>query len=481
MRKVFIIFLFTACIICFSFFTKKSDTIAENVKELYLKQAKQFEKEILALQEKIDNGNEKMLQQQFLKTRAAYKRIESISEYFFNYYATKLNGPPIPFFEENEPDKGAQLPTGMQVIEGLIFPKYNAAVKNDLQKTTAQLLSDIKYMQVTNESISFNDGFIFDAITEELFRITALGITGFDSQTAVNGLPESKEALVGINNILEFYRDDINVTLCNKYAVLELLLNTAQEFLNKSNNFNAFDRMAFITDYLNPITKMIGEYKQAKKFDENKSPLFYSSIKKDNTLFAEGNFNVNKFLDDNTTSLEKIELGRKLFFDTRLSKDNKRSCATCHNPAKAFTDGLVTSVAIDGHSNLLRNAPTLWNAALQRNLFLDSRSNSLEDQVMQVLNSSNEMNGSAENAANKIIAKKDYTAIYAKVYPPNVNKTTAQNISNAIACYERTLVSLNSKFDKHLRGEPSLSQNGIKGFNLFMEKQNVVLVIYALI
>jgi cytochrome c peroxidase len=470
LRKIFIIFLFTACIICFSFFTKKNHTPAQAVKALYLKQAAEFEKEIIQLQQRINNANEKNIQQQFLKTRAAYKQIETIAEYFFNYYAAKLNGPAIPFFEENEPDKGQQIPTGMQVIEGLIFPNYKTASKKELQKLTAQLLSDTKYMQTTNESISFNDDFIFDAITEELFRITALGIAGFDSQAAVNGLPECKAALSGVQSILLFYKEDINLTTSNKYSQLELLMKTAQAYLNKANNFDAFNRMEFITNYLNPITKMIGEHKIIKMFGENKSPMFYSSIKKYNTLFAEGIFNVNKFLDDNTTSLEKIELGRQLFFDTQLSKDNKRSCATCHNPAKAFTDGLVTSIATDGHSSLPRNAPTLWNAALQRNLFLDSRSNSLEDQVMKVLNNANEMYGSVEKVAEKIIAKKEYAAIYAKAYPPKLYETAAQNICNAIACYERTLVALNSKFDKHLRGEPSLNKAEINGFNLFMGK-----------
>jgi cytochrome c peroxidase len=470
LRKIIVIFLFITCIICFSFFTQKNHAPAKAVKVFYLKQAAQLEKEIIQLQQQINNADEKNIQQQFLKTRAAYKQIETIAEYFFNYYAAKLNGPPIPFFEENEPDKGQQLPTGMQVIEGFIFPNYKTASKKALQKLAAQLLSDTKYMQATNESISFSDDFIFDAITEELFRITALGITGFDSQAAVNGLPECEAALAGVQSILLFYKEDINLTNTNKYSQLELLLNAAQNYLNKANNFDVFNRMDFITNYLNPITKTIGDYKKIKVFGENKSPMFYSSIKKDNTLFSTNNFNVNKFLDDNTTSLEKIELGRQLFFDVQLSKDNKRSCATCHNPQKAFTDGLTTSTAIDGHSSLPRNAPTLWNAALQRNLFLDSRSNSLEDQVMKVLNNANEMHGSVEGVAEKISTKKEYAAIYAKAYPPKINETAAQNICNAIACYERTLIALNSKFDKHLRGEPSLNKAEVNGFNLFMGK-----------
>jgi cytochrome c peroxidase len=159
-----------------------------------------------------------------------------------------------------------------------------------------------------------------------------------------------------------------------------------------------------------------------------------------------------------------------LFFDKQLSTDNKRSCATCHDPAKAFTDGLARSIAIDGHTVLPRNAPTLWNASLQRNLFLDNRSFSLEDQVMAVLNNASEMHGSAQYAAENIITQKGYDTLYAKAYPVAEKTAAAQNICNAIACYERTLVALNSKFDKHMRGQTALNKNEIAGFNLFMGK-----------
>jgi cytochrome c peroxidase len=467
LQKGFVIGVFLSSIIVFSFFTKKIPTPAQNVKAFYLQQARQFETEIIQLQKLIVTGNEKKLQQQFLKTRFAYKQIEAIAEYYFNYYAVKLNGPPIVFFEEDEPDIGQQQPAGMQVVEGLIFPVYNTANKKELVKAMEELLADTRYMQATNESFTFNDEYIFDAVTEELFRITALGITGFDSQAAVNALPECAAAITGVQKILLFYKQDFEAVRFNE---LQKLFAAAQVYLKQNAGFAAFNRMQFITAYLNPITKIVGEYKTAKRFGENKSAMFYSTVKKNNTLFAQHIFDVNKYLDDNTTSAEKISLGKKLFFDTQLSKDNKRSCASCHNPAKAFTDGLATSVATDGHSSLPRNAPTIFNAALQRNLFLDNRSPSLEDQVMQVLNNASEMHGSAQRAAEKIIVQKEYAGSYAKAYPAAATDNAAQNICNAIACYERTLIALNSKFDKHMRGQPVLSGNEIKGFNLFMGK-----------
>ena len=468
--KYLIISIVVFSITAFSFFNNTKPEPAAAVKQFYLQQAGQLENEIITLQKLAVSANEKQLQQQFLKTRQAYKKIETIVEYYFHFFAIKLNGPPIPFFEEDEPDAGVRQPAGMQLIEGMLFPTFNKKNTAALNEAIATLLLNTKTMQETNESNAFNNELIFDAITEELYRITALGLAGFDSQVAANSLPECQSALKGVQNILLFYEDDMKPYSRYKNKSLTSLLAAAQDYLETHKNFNAFNRMQFILDYLNPITAIVGTYKKEKGFSENRSPMFYSTIKKDNTLFAAGIFNANKYLDDNTTSAEKIALGKKLFFDKQLSAGNQRSCATCHNPAKAFTDGLTTSIAVDGHTALPRNAPTLWNAALQRNLFLDSRSISLEDQVMQVLNNAKEMHGSAQNAAAKIITQKGYDTIYAKAYPAAAKNAAAENICNAIACYERTLVAFNSKFDKHMRGQSSLNQNEMEGFNLFMGK-----------
>lgn len=469
-RKTLVVGCLILCIVVFSFFARPEPTPAESVKTFYLAQTVLFKNEILQLQSLVEKEQEKALQRQFIKTRLAYKQAETIIEYYFNFFAVKLNGPPIPFFEEDEPDLGQQEPAGMQVIEGFLFPHYDKTNKEALAAAIEKLLSDTDFMYQTNESNAFNDELIFDAVTEELFRITALGLTGFDSQTAANGLPECSAALAGVQKILLLYQEEMIHTIGNRNKQLQALLSAAQDLLNRSTGFNSFPRMQFITGYLNPITEITGGYKKAKRFGENRSPMFYSTIKKNNNLFAPGIFDTNKYLDDNTISPAKIMLGKKLFFDKQLSKDNNRSCATCHDPGKAFTDGLPTSVAIDGHSSLPRNAPTLWNVALQRNLFLDNRSFSLEDQVMQVLNNAKEMHGSAQKAAEKILEQKDYKTLYADAFPAANNSAAAQNICNAIACYERTLIALDSKFDKQMRGKASLNKNEINGFNLFMGK-----------
>ncbi len=469
-RKAAIVIILAALTATLSFLTEKPSSPAAQVKQFYIRQGKELEKEIILLQKLAASGNTKKMQEQFLKTRRAYKQAETIVEYYFSFFAVKLNGPAIPFFEEDEPDIGRQEPAGMQLIESILFPQYPPGEKKKLQNALGNLLQDTRTMLETTESNAFNDEFIFDAVTEELFRITALGITGFDSPSAGNSLPECAAALEGLQKILLLYRQDIKQADAPAEQQLYGMLPKAVNYLRQNREFNSFNRMEFILQYLNPLAKIIGAYKTKKGYAENRSPMFYSTIRKNNNLFAAGIFNANKYLDDNTTSPARIEMGKLLFFDNRLSRDNNRSCATCHNPSKAFTDGLSTSIAVDGHTALPRNAPTLINVALQRNLFLDNRSFSLEDQVMQVLNNAKEMHGSAQEAAEKILRQPKYDTLYAQAYPGANPAAAAQNICNAIACYERTLIALDSKFDRHMRGIPSLDAQEINGFNLFMGK-----------
>ena len=464
---VFILFVMAAV---FTFFSAPPASPAKDIKDYYLHQADNFIKETKALQAAIHSGNQKKMQLQFIRTRYAYKQIEAITEYYFDFFSVKLNGPPIPFFEENESDIPENTPYGMQVIENFIFPGLKKENFKELQLQVNELLRSAIELPTVNESFEFNDTNIFDAIIEEVYRITALGITGFDSQTAQNALPECSAALNSLQHYLSFYKTVFNKTLPGKYALLNKYIEESQLYLDKNKNFNSFNRMYFITTYLNPIAKIIGEYKLVKGLKDNPAGLYYSTIQKNNSLFNPGAFNVYRYLDDFSSSPEKIEIGRMFFFDAQLSSNGKRSCASCHQPGKAFTDGLKTSMALDGHSPLRRNAPTLWNAALQRNLFVDSRSRTLEDQVMQVLNNALEMHGSAQKVSEIIIAQKKYKAFYQKAYPDTDVNNAAINVCNAIACFERTLIALNSKFDKHMNCQPSLNKNEINGFNLFMGK-----------
>jgi cytochrome c peroxidase len=469
-RHLFIVILFVSLVSEFALERVPQYLPSNSVKAFYLNKADSFRKESITLYKLTKEGTEQQIQQQFLKTRYAYKQIEIFTEYFFPFYARKLNGLPIPFFEEAEPDKMEQSPAGMQLIESYIFPHLNKKEKSQLREETAELTRYATELPQLNESHEFNDNNIFDAIMEQLYRITALGITGFDSQAAFNSLAECSSSLNSLQQILNYYKELFDKNSPFIFSNLISKLINAQKYLDKNKNFNSFNRMEFIQHYLNPVTIILGKFKITNDYKDNPTTMFYSAIRKNNTMFSPSAFDPYRFLDDNSSSPAKIELGKKLFFEKQLSSNNQRSCASCHQPDKAFTDGLKTSKALDGHSSLLRNAPTIWNAALQRSLFTDSRSRNLEEQVMQVLNNATEMHGSAKETAEKIIQQKDYKLSYERAYPNTNARYTAQNICNAIASYERTLIALNSRFDQHMNGDAVLNTNEINGFNLFMGK-----------
>jgi cytochrome c peroxidase len=170
---------------------------------------------------------------------------------------------------------------------------------------------------------------------------------------------------------------------------------------------------------------------------------------------------------NNPQTPEKIELGKKLFFDRRLSGDGTMSCATCHNPEQAFTDGLDIALSYPTTKNW-RNSPTLINVAFQKHLFHDGRAKSLEEQALFPLMSAFEMNQNLDFVEEEIRVVPEYTEAFKKIFGGEV---TRERIAMAIAAFERTLISLNSPLDKYLNGDKkALSQDAKKGLEIFKGK-----------
>lgn len=177
---------------------------------------------------------------------------------------------------------------------------------------------------------------------------------------------------------------------------------------------------------------------------------------------------------DNNPTEKKIVLGRKLFMDRRLSHNNTISCAMCHVPEQGFTSNeLATAVGIEGRSHR-RNSPTIFNVAYYKFLFHDGRELTLEDQVVGPLLAFNEMgNPSVGHVLEKINNAKDYAGLFEEAYG---GRATLERISKAIASYERTLVSGNSRFDKWRYGgdKNALTEDERKGFAIFNGKGRCV-------
>jgi cytochrome c peroxidase len=171
--------------------------------------------------------------------------------------------------------------------------------------------------------------------------------------------------------------------------------------------------------------------------------------------------------DYNPLTPEKIELGRQLFFDRRLSGDGTMSCATCHIPDMAFTDGQDISLSYPTTRNW-RNTPTLLNVGYYIYLFHDGRASSLEEQALFPVMSAFEMNQNLDYAEEEIRTVPEYREAFRRVFDGDVDR---DKIALALAAYQRTLVSRNAPLDRYLRGdEDALSGEARAGLSLFRGK-----------
>lgn len=174
------------------------------------------------------------------------------------------------------------------------------------------------------------------------------------------------------------------------------------------------------------------------------------------------------FPADNPYSVEKAALGKMLFFEPRLSKNRNMTCATCHNPSFGWEDATPTSIGAQ-NSNLDRHSPTIINAAWGKTYFWDGRAASLEDQAKGPIESNVEMNLPMSVAVKRLAQVPSYQQWFTRVFGPS--GLTGENVTKAIATFERTVVSGQAPFDLWVEGdENAISASAKRGFDLFNGK-----------
>jgi len=173
----------------------------------------------------------------------------------------------------------------------------------------------------------------------------------------------------------------------------------------------------------------------------------------------------------NPTTVGKVELGKKLFFDRRLSGDGTMSCASCHMPDAGFSDNLPISLNYPTTRNW-RNSPTLINVAYATTLFHDGRASTLEEQAIFPMMSAFEMNQNLDYLEEELREVPEYVREFQEVFGGGVSR---ERIAMALAAYERTLISRNSSLDLYLKGDKkALSSEARKGLKLFTGKAGCV-------
>lgn len=405
------------------------------------------------------------LRKSFAKGRRHYKKIEWAIEYFFPSSARQINGPALPEIEAEE--HMVTEPGGFQVMEEMLYPIIDISQQAELKRESKKLQSILVRIKELWAGHLFRDDQVFDALRLELYRIITLGISGFDTPMSLEGITEIPVALEAVYEIAAFYADSTD-----SWKKIKGHIDEAKQMALTDTDFNAFDRMAFITRYINPLSSTMLQWQQ-----ELKIPVLTGiSALAGNapTIFAANAFDPNYFTPNASSHLNPplVALGKRLFYDPVLSSSGKVSCASCHQPEKAFTDGLPKSAALGSKGFLVRNTPSLLNAGLQKGLFYDVRAAYLEDQVKNVVENKDEIHGSLKDAATSLQKDAAYYRQFREAFKLIADTTIQEShILTALAGYVRSLVSLNARFDQYMRGDHTkMDEQEIKGFNLFMGK-----------
>lgn len=421
------------------------------------------------------NASIHQLRTTFQQARLAYKNVEFLVDYIDPQSAKYfLNGPPLPNLVPNVPKIIVQEPQGFQIIEELIFE--DTPPKTLILEKVNTLVGNFNTILLHQKNVQLQDRFIFEAARNGLIRLFTLGLTGFDTPASGEAINEGKQFLAAIAKAIRHYYPSIQQKNIDAKVTLESLFEGAYLYLEKHADFDSFDRLEFLRKFLNPL---YAEIHQVHKLLQIEYPEETNTVPFPVNYHAENLFAQNFFNDDYYSRLaptpmrgRRAALGKLLFFDPVLSANNERSCASCHNPALAFTDGKQKSLAINGKGNILRNAPTLINCIYTERFFYDLREPNLERQILHVVKDSLEFNTDFVEVLQKLAQSKEYMELFQKAYPEYPAYSMSKwSVSDALANYVASLKSFNSPFDRYARAETEdLAPEVKRGFNLFMGK-----------
>lgn len=463
-KIAFIFLLLIAIFLLQSAVYKKS--AGEALDEYYGMALQNFDKECNNFSALVQNHeNAKLMQLAFTKLRLAFKKFAFIPEFYNPYQVKFLNAPALRWVQDDDPT--VLQPYGLQVIEELI---YSTDIKIDyslIAQNISVMLQNINTLQAEkNRPEKFTPTLVFIALKQSVIRLQSMGITGFDSPIALQSLPEAMATLDAIETTISFYKNDDAET----FNLAIDIIDSAKQYISTQTSFEKFDRLYFISHFINPLYQQLVTCTLRNNWIDNndRSPINPLAT----SMFDKATFNINAYspTEKYRPTAERIALGKKLFYDTILSYSN-RSCATCHKPELAFTDGKNVPTALDGETAILRNTPTLLYAALQTKQFYDSRISVLENQINDVVHNQHEMGGNLANAKKLLSHNNAYAQLFDSAYPTDYDKISVYNISNALASYVRSLIVFNSRFDKNIKGisnDFTIAEKN--GFNLFMGK-----------
>jgi len=478
---------FGLCIYLSAFTTqenKNDETPLSNILQGYYKDLSQFKTEAQQLEKIVAESQQevldaKKLQAQFRESKKAFKKIEYLVERLdAEFVKDYINGAPLPALERNSPSLSVLEPEGLQRLEELVYAEDITADIDELQLLAGKLAESAQILENYQSKYQITDRLIFEAARFQIIRLVTLGITGFDSpviasslEDAIISLNASYEAIQAYFPLMEQREERYDKQLGDAF-------DGALNYLKANQDFDSFDRLTFIKEYANPLFSLlldahlsfgIETWYETDRLDIKHSINYYARNLFDETL-------INPYyyaqLTKDIYTPEVLELGKTLFFDPALSKNNERACASCHQPDNGFTDGLPKSIATGFEGTVERNSPTLINSIYSDRFFYDLRSEVLELQLDHVITSHKEFRTNYLDLFDKLGESEEYTTMFQQAFPQLEDKPIQKaSIGYALSAYVRSLSSFDSPFDKYMRDEiPEIEESVKNGFNIFMGK-----------
>ncbi|MGD1848168.1 MAG: cytochrome-c peroxidase [Salibacteraceae bacterium] len=416
------------------------------------------------------------LQAALKATRIHYKRVEFLVAHL-DPQATKdhLNGAPLLALERHAPSLSILEPEGLQVLDELIFSDDPFSEREVIQQHCKTLKSRFKAIHAFQNATYIADRNILEAIRFELVRIATLGLSGFDTPASAHALPEAQAAFATVHQATRAYYNWLPEDQKKLRQELEHRFEAGEIYLSYHQDLDTFDRLEFTRTFLHPLYGLVLDLHLAtgiETIDEvsnAQQPLNYRNRAWFDAQFFTPYYFAKLSRKDDREGVRA--LGKLLFFDPVLSKNLQRSCASCHNPQKGFTDGLAKSLAMDKKGTVDRNAPTILNAVFAKRFFHDLRSEELENQAEQVILNDQEFDMTVGKVIDRLQQSEEYQARFRKAFPQVKQAITRFTLMAALESYVLSLNSFNSPFDQYLRGETERIAPEIRqGFNVFMGK-----------
>jgi cytochrome c peroxidase len=387
--------------------------------------------------------------------RVHYKKISFFLDYFYPQEGKLFNGPAKKELEE--PWLESEDPQGLQQIEADLFDPHPVRKKTEMENLMLVMKESASDLLPVYQTVITTTPQLMEALHLELIRIMTLYITGYDAPFLKTGIHEASSSLETMDSVLKLYLSVSNV----RGSAPEIDIQNAEHYLKVNKTFNSFNRLIFLTDYALPLEERLEKYIRENGWELN-------TVKHLN--YGGGNLFQKELLPQkNIESAGMITLGKSLFFEQALSGNNSRSCATCHEPSKYFTDQLTRNQSMTGHTYLKRNTPSLFYVAYQQAQFWDGRDSTLTGQIHDVLTDQNEMGSSVFSIEDKISSNANYRKSFHDIFQKE--NITITDIQSALSAYLESLAPLHSPFDEFMAGNHlAMTPQQQVGFNLFMGK-----------